>query len=71
MKCNPLRWLWGLIPILMLSWISVLGAEHVLYPHALRLVASGAAVVNGDHVRLSGEPPVASTLYSPTIPTLR
>lgn len=27
MKCNPLRWLWGVIPVLMLSWISVLG-EH-------------------------------------------
>lgn len=50
----------------------VLDAEHVLYPHALRLVASGAAaVVNGDHVRLSGELPVASPLYSPMIPTLR
>jgi outer membrane protein OmpA-like peptidoglycan-associated protein/osmotically-inducible protein OsmY len=25
MKCNPWRWLWGLIPILMLGWIAVLG----------------------------------------------
>jgi phosphoribosylglycinamide formyltransferase-1 len=49
----------------------VLAAEHVLYPHALCLVASGTASVNGDHVRLSNEPPVASPLYSPTIPTLR
>lgn len=49
----------------------VLAAEHVLYPHALRLVASGAAKVNGDHVRLADEPAVASPLYSPTIPTLR
>ncbi len=24
MKCNPWRWLWGLIPILMLGWIAVL-----------------------------------------------
>lgn len=23
MKCNPLRWLWGLIPILALSWLTV------------------------------------------------
>jgi OOP family OmpA-OmpF porin len=29
MKCNPFRWLWGLIPIAMLSWIAVV-FEH---PH--------------------------------------
>lgn len=23
MKCNPLRWLWGLIPVLALSWLTV------------------------------------------------
>lgn len=23
MRCNPWRWLWGLIPVLMLSWIAV------------------------------------------------
>jgi outer membrane protein OmpA-like peptidoglycan-associated protein len=23
MKCNPLRWLWGIIPILALSWLAV------------------------------------------------
>ena len=49
----------------------VLTAEHVLYPHALRLVASGAAIVNGDQVRLASELAVASPLYSPPIPTLR
>jgi len=27
MKCNPLRWLWGLIPVVMVSWIAMLG-EH-------------------------------------------
>ena len=27
MKCNPLRWLWGLIPIGLLTWLTVLG-EH-------------------------------------------
>ena len=27
MRCNPLRWLWGLIPVALLSWITVLG-EH-------------------------------------------
>ena len=25
MKCNPWRWLWGLVPILVLSWIAILG----------------------------------------------
>ena len=27
MRCNPWRWLWGLLPIAMWSWITVLG-EH-------------------------------------------
>ncbi|MFM2422898.1 MAG: hypothetical protein RL291_1428 [Pseudomonadota bacterium] len=27
MRCNPLRWLWGLIPVVMLSWLAVQG-EH-------------------------------------------
>lgn len=27
MRCNPLRWLWGVIPIGLLSWVTVLG-EH-------------------------------------------
>ncbi|HRD78820.1 MAG TPA: hypothetical protein PK264_23260, partial [Hyphomicrobiaceae bacterium] len=27
MRCNPLRWLWGLIPVAMLSWLALLG-EH-------------------------------------------
>ncbi|MEZ5817940.1 MAG: OmpA family protein [Hyphomicrobiaceae bacterium] len=30
MKCKPWRWLWGLIPILMLGWIAILGErEHI------------------------------------------
>ena len=28
MKCNPWRWLWGLIPILMLGAVAVLGERH-------------------------------------------
>ncbi|MBV9219870.1 MAG: phosphoribosylglycinamide formyltransferase [Methylobacteriaceae bacterium] len=32
----------------------VLAQEHVLYPTALRLVASGAARIEGNHVRLEG-----------------
>lgn len=46
----------------------VLAAEHKLYPHALRLVASGAAtIVNGDTVFTS---PLnhAPALYSPALP---
>lgn len=27
MKCNPLRWLWGLLPLAVWTWIAVLG-EH-------------------------------------------
>jgi phosphoribosylglycinamide formyltransferase-1 len=45
----------------------VLTAEHRLYPHALRLVASGEAQVRGDHVegmpKGSGEP----ALFSPPL----
>ena len=25
MRCNPWRWLWGLLPIAMMSWVAVLG----------------------------------------------
>lgn len=42
----------------------VLEAEHRLYPHALRLVASGAVRVEGEHVvgmtQISGEAPIFS-----------
>lgn len=45
----------------------VLEAEHRLYPHALRLVASGAVHVEGEHVigmtQISGEAP----MFSPPI----
>ncbi|MFC5068380.1 phosphoribosylglycinamide formyltransferase [Flaviflagellibacter deserti] len=34
----------------------VLMAEHMLYPHALALVASGRARVEGEHVVYSGQP---------------
>lgn len=27
MKCNPWRWLWGLIPLLMVSWIAILSEQ--------------------------------------------
>ncbi len=42
----------------------VLEAEHKLYPHALRLVASGTVRVEGDRVvgmtQVSGQPPIFS-----------
>ena len=28
MRCNPWRWLWGLIPVAMLSWVAVLGSRE-------------------------------------------
>lgn len=45
----------------------VLAAEHRLYPHALRLVASGAARVVGEAI--AGELPAAppATLFSPPL----
>ncbi|GGE43155.1 phosphoribosylglycinamide formyltransferase [Agaricicola taiwanensis] len=33
----------------------VLGAEHRLYPHALALIASGRAIVEGERVRVDAE----------------
>jgi phosphoribosylglycinamide formyltransferase 1 len=33
----------------------VLAAEHILYPHALALVASGRATVRGERVTISGD----------------
>jgi phosphoribosylglycinamide formyltransferase 1 len=42
----------------------VLAAEHLLYPHALRLVASGAVRVEGEHVigmtQVADQPPIFS-----------
>jgi len=46
----------------------VLEAEHRLYPHALALYASGAAVVEGNHVRLRQDSiNQAISLYWPPI----
>jgi phosphoribosylglycinamide formyltransferase-1 len=42
----------------------VLAAEHRLYPHALRLVASGAAKVEGDRVSIAGDA-LAGALFPP------
>lgn len=43
----------------------ILLAEHQLYPHALRLVASGAAVLKGDRVTLPASINQGGSLLSP------
>ena len=45
----------------------VLAAEHQLYPHALRLVASGMARVTGENVVFAGEPAPSNPLFSPPL----
>lgn len=47
----------------------VLQAEHRLYPHALRLVASGQVRAEGEHVVGKPQPENESTLFSPPLPT--
>ena len=46
----------------------VLAAEHKLYPHALRLVASGAVRVDGEHVVGMSQPDGQTALFSPPLP---
>ena len=46
MRCHPLRWLWGLIPVAMLSWLAVhlesgLIERDLEHRSALALVAAG------------------------------
>ncbi len=45
----------------------VLLAEHQLYPHALRLVASGLAHVKDERVVISGQSKVAGPLINPPL----
>jgi phosphoribosylglycinamide formyltransferase-1 len=45
----------------------VLEAEHLLYPHALRLVASGAARVEGERVVIAGSAAPGAPLISPAL----
>jgi phosphoribosylglycinamide formyltransferase-1 len=45
----------------------ILVAEHKLYPHALALVASGRAVLEGNQVRLAGLPGEQNGLFSPQL----
>jgi phosphoribosylglycinamide formyltransferase-1 len=45
----------------------VLAAEHLLYPHALRLVASGEARAEGERVIISGQTALGSLLINPPL----
>lgn len=45
----------------------VLQAEHKLYPHALRLVASGAVRVSDDELRFAPPTDTPAPLYSPPL----
>jgi phosphoribosylglycinamide formyltransferase 1 len=45
----------------------VLQAEHLLYPHALRLVASGEIHVEGEHVVGMPQPEGETALFSPPL----
>ena len=47
--------------------VRVLEAEHKLYPHALRLVASDQIQVEGEHVVLKNSWQVANGLFSPPL----
>ena len=66
MRCHPTRWLWGLIPIAMLSWIAVRveadRIEHDLEQragHALRAAGHdwAAVVFSGRDGMLVGTAP--------------
>jgi len=47
----------------------VLAAEHRLYPHALRLVASGKVRVEGEHVVGMSQQNGQTALFSPPLPS--
>ena len=48
----------------------ILAAEHELYPHALKLIASGEARVVGEHVITpERDPKIEQIIYSPEIKT--
>jgi phosphoribosylglycinamide formyltransferase-1 len=46
----------------------VLAAEHRLYPHALRLLASGAVRIEGERVIRTAQEPEQLALFSPPLP---
>ncbi|ALG71714.1 phosphoribosylglycinamide formyltransferase [Azospirillum thiophilum] len=45
----------------------VLEAEHLLYPHAVRLIAEGRARVDGDVVWIDGPAPDLATMVNPPL----
>jgi phosphoribosylglycinamide formyltransferase 1 len=45
----------------------VLAAEHVLYPHALALFASGKARVEGETIQIDGATAPSAALFSPAV----
>lgn len=45
----------------------VLEAEHLLYPHAVSLIAEGRARVDGDVVRIDGPAPDLATMVNPPL----
>ncbi len=49
----------------------VLAAEHQLYPHALALVASGAARLQGGRVAIAGPINQSGRLISPEVASAR
>lgn len=46
MRCNPSRWLWGLLPVAIWSWVTVLG-EHARIEADLRQRAADILVGSG------------------------
>ncbi len=44
----------------------ILGAEHRLYPAAVRLYAEGRLRIEGDRVTIRGAVPPEITLYNPS-----
>jgi len=46
----------------------ILAAEHELYPHALALIASGTAAVQGNYVRIRAPAAEHAALHSPPLP---
>ena len=64
MRCNPLRWLWGLIPIAMLSWIAFNWERSEIEADLARRTqdALGKAGLSWAKVRFSGRDGVLTGL---------
>lgn len=56
MRCNPWRWLWGLIPIAMLSWVAVLAQRESIEADLAQRVKSVLARqgINWANVKFDG-----------------